>query len=591
MLKFTLRKKLLFFSVILALIPLGIAGRSMIRMTQDEVKSFLNDELIVTADQIAQDIDNFYTNTWLAPLLMMKRVVEDETLGSSEKMSILTNIRDVADIVCLQVSIEGTSSPILITQDKFTSRLSEAGITKTSELLLLTLGEIEAFQKTTTQSVSQSPAWEREGIFNGGPEYIPDVDSWLLSMIIPLKDISGRKATLSARINLDQIREKIENHPFSKNGNIMLVNTRGESIFSRTHTDLNDYEIVRLTKDLLNANIGTTGVSPYIRPSGQKMLAGYTFPSNFEWVVIVEKDALRAYLTVSKMMNSLLMMGIIGLLVAVAGAVIFSTRISRPILEISRVARHVGKGNFEVRVNERKSEDEISELGRQINEMVEGLRQRFELQKFVSDQTIDAIKRSDDGGIRLGGERKVATVLFSDIRGFTTFSEQHEPEVVINMLNTYLRRQAEIVSKHHGDIDKYVGDELVAVFQEKDMVRNAVSCAIKIHQAVKILNRENPEWGHIQVGIGINTGEMIMGAMGSEERMDYTILGDSVNLTARLCSHAGPGETFLSKNSYRHINNRKFLKTIHIVKEDPIQVKGKVERIQIYKVLGMKKRG
>ncbi|RLC12561.1 MAG: hypothetical protein DRI57_17605 [Deltaproteobacteria bacterium] len=589
MLKFTLRKKLLFFSIILTLIPLGFAGRFMIRITQDELKSFVNDELIVTADQIAQDLDSFYTNTWLAPLLMMKRVVEDEMLGSPEKMSILTNIKDVADIVCLQISIEG-ASPILITQDKFTSRLSEAGVTNASDRLTLMPDEIEAFQKKMTVSHSQGPVWEQDGIFSGGPEYIPEADFWLLSMVIPLKNIAGRKATLSARINLDRIKEKIENHPFSKNGNIMLINTRGESIFSRTHTDLNDYEIVRLTKNLLNAKIGTTGVAPYIRLSGQKMLAGYTFPSNFEWVVIVEKDASKAYLTVTKMMSSLLMMGMIGLLIAIVGAVIFSGRISHPILEITRVAQLVGEGNFSVRVSERKSEDEISELGTRINEMVEGLRERFELQKFVSDQTIDAIKRADDGGIRLGGERKVATVLFSDIRGFTAFSEEHEPEEVINMLNTYLRCQAEIVRKFNGDIDKYVGDELVAVFQETDMVRNAVLCAVEIHKKIEKLNKKNQKW-NIQVGIGINTGEMIMGAVGSEERMDYTILGDNVNLTSRLCSHAGPRETILSESSYSHINNTEVMNIVEIIKEEPIQVKGKTERIQIHKVLGIKKKG
>ncbi len=98
MIKLTLRKKLLFFSIILALIPLTIAGSSMIRITQDELKSFLNDELIFTADQLAQEIDNLYAKTWLAPLFMMKRVVESDEFDAQGKVAFLKNIRDISDI-------------------------------------------------------------------------------------------------------------------------------------------------------------------------------------------------------------------------------------------------------------------------------------------------------------------------------------------------------------------------------------------------------------------------------------------------------------------------------------------------------------
>lgn len=592
--KLTLRKKLLFFSVILALIPLCIAGRFMIRMTQDEVKSFLNDELLVTAGQIAREIDSIYTHSWLAPLLMMKRVVENEDLGSSEKMSILSGIGAVSDIVSLQISIEGASQPMLITQDKFTSRLLKAGIPDIPAVLTLAPEQIHAIREHDLSSDLRSSVWEQNGIFTKAPEYIPEVGCWLLSIIIPLKEIAGRKAVLSARISLERIRKKTVDHPFNETGNIMLINSRGEAVFDPDHKDMSDYEIVKITRDLLNAKIGTTGVAPYTRGK-EKMLAGYTFPSNFGWVVIVEKDEKKAYLVVSKMVSSLFMLAMIGLVIATAGAFMFASRISRPIVEIGRVAQQVGSGELDVRVNIRKSHDEISALGAQINQMIEGLNERFQLQKFVSGQTMEAIKQANTGGICLGGERNIATVLFSDIRGFTSFSEKHEPEIVIKMLNTYLRKQAEIVREYNGDIDKYVGDELVAVFQETDMVRNAILCAAEIHRDIKRLNEEQP-WGDIRVGIGINTGEMIMGAMGSEERMDYTILGDNVNLASRLCSHAGPGETVLSKKTYNKIEDRDHLyiqksdKKIRVVirKGEKIEVKGKEKRIQIYRVFSGK---
>jgi adenylate cyclase len=247
-----------------------------------------------------------------------------------------------------------------------------------------------------------------------------------------------------------------------------------------------------------------------------------------------------------------------------------------PIGNIGNVVREVGNGNFLVSTNI-KSKDEIGELGTRINEMIIGLRERFQLEKFVSRQTVDYVKRADEMGVKLGGERKAATVFFSDVRGFTSFSEKVEPEKVVAMLNTILSKQAEIVKKHEGDIDKYVGDELVAVFQGEKMVSNAVCCAIEIQQMMKGVRDLIGD--DIAIGIGINTGEMVMGAMGSEERMDFTVIGDAVNLGARLCSAAGRGQIIVSEYAAKFVMNDD---SISLTKLEPIKVKGKEAAIEIY---------
>ena len=179
--------------------------------------------------------------------------------------------------------------------------------------------------------------------------------------------------------------------------------------------------------------------------------------------------------------------------------------------------------------------------------------------------------------MKLGGERKAATVFFSDVRGFTSFSEKVEPERVVAMLNTILSKQAEIVKKHDGDVDKYVGDELVAVFLGERMVVNGVRCAIEIQQMMSDIRELIGD--DIAVGIGINTGEMVMGAMGSEERMDFTVIGDAVNLGARLCSAAAPGQILLSEYAANFIMNDD---SISLKKLGPIKVKGKEAAIEIY---------
>ena len=118
--------------------------------------------------------------------------------------------------------------------------------------------------------------------------------------------------------------------------------------------------------------------------------------------------------------------------------------------------------------------------------MIKGLQERLHLTKFVSDEALTAVEEADLKGLALGGVRKDATVLFSDIRGFTSMSEKMEPEEVVNMLNTYFDKQTEVVQNFRGDIDKFVGDELMAVFKGETMANQAVDCAVKIQKVMLV---------------------------------------------------------------------------------------------------------
>lgn len=572
MIKFSLRNKLLFFSVILALIPLGIAGRTLITITEDELKSSVNEELSTVAQNLAQEIDELYRDTWHAPLLLMRNAVDNEDLGATEKAALFMNgIKDVPEIVSLQLSAEGVPTPLLlVTQETFVKNLQEAGADPKTVL------------RVSLESISRLMSQER--VSQESLAYVTEADTWLLTMVVPMEHkIFNRSVTLSARINLDRLKNRITSHHFTKRGAITLVDNTGQKILDPKRPNIGDLEIVQAALQLLSSGSRAIGVEPYTKPTGEKMLGAFSFPNNFDWAVIVEENEADAYLAITKMLHSLIIWVLIGFCIATLGAIVFAQRISRPIVRIGKVAQLVGKGDFTVRVSGIKGRDEINELGTRMNEMIEGLHERFQLQKFVSDQTIDAIKGADAQGVRLGGERKRATVFFSDIRGFTDFSEKVEPEVVIEMLNTYLRIQAGIVRDFNGDIDKYVGDELVALFQGENMVQNSVLAATEIHTQTAALNEAHPEW-NVGIGIGINTGELVMGAMGSEERMDYTILGDTVNLGSRLCSQAARGQTLLSEASYGEIEGIEWIQTARL---EPIRVKGKSRPIQVYEIVGV----
>ena len=209
-----------------------------------------------------------------------------------------------------------------------------------------------------------------------------------------------------------------------------------------------------------------------------------------------------------------------------------------PIQRIGEVCRTVAAGVFDQKVAPRGN-DEIGELGRTVNQMVDGLYERFQLSKFVSASTIRSIHGS------AGGSRQAATMLFSDVRGFTAFSADHEPEIVVRHLNLLLDTQTRIVHAHGGDVDKYVGDQVFAIFTGPERELAACRTAIAIQR--EIAREKGGTYGGLSVGIGIDTGDVVMGKIGSETRADFTVIGDRVNTAARLCGAAIAGTVLISE--------------------------------------------
>jgi len=205
--------------------------------------------------------------------------------------------------------------------------------------------------------------------------------------------------------------------------------------------------------------------------------------------------------------------------------------------------------------------------------------------RYVSKQVVDEIL-DDKTKLNLGGEKREITVLFSDIRGFTSMSETMNPERVVSTLNEHFSAMIDIVFKHNGTLDKIVGDQLMIVFgapiTHSDDTQRAVLTAQEMQKVIKKINKKRTgrKEKPVHIGIGINKGDAISGNIGSRERMDYTIIGDTVNLGARLCSAADPDEILISETVYKDVAEMVSCKEL-----DPIKVKGKKEKIPVYRVV------
>ena len=234
-------------------------------------------------------------------------------------------------------------------------------------------------------------------------------------------------------------------------------------------------------------------------------------------------------------------------------------------------------------------EDEMQGVAIVLDDLTEQrrLEQRSQMfQRFLSPAVIERLP-TDPQELSLGGVRQEITSLFADIRGFSSFSRQHSPEQLVEVLNQYLDIGAKSVLDHEGTLDKILGDEVVALFnaplQQRDHVLRAVRAALKMQQEVARLHDRLPLAFRLFYGVGINVGDAVVGFIGTEQQVNYTAIGSSVNLASRLQSAAAPGQILLTATAYRRVE-----RYVEAQRLTPIEVKGFNEPIPVYELLELK---
>lgn len=212
------------------------------------------------------------------------------------------------------------------------------------------------------------------------------------------------------------------------------------------------------------------------------------------------------------------------------------------------------------------------------------------LKRYVSSNVVDLVLEKGHELV-LGGNLCEVTILFADIRGFTRLSEEHGPQEVVDLLNNYFDLIIDVVFRYNGTVDKIVGDEIMVLFGApfpfKDDTLRAVGCAIEMLETLERFNRERQVEGKfpLAVGVGLNRGSVISGNIGSSKHMDYTVIGDAVNLASRLVDHAGESQILITRSVYKELAGSEFL----CRKIESLRVKGKKNPVEIYEVLGKRK--
>ncbi|MES2466502.1 MAG: adenylate/guanylate cyclase domain-containing protein [Verrucomicrobiota bacterium] len=237
---------------------------------------------------------------------------------------------------------------------------------------------------------------------------------------------------------------------------------------------------------------------------------------------------------------------------------LISRRMVHPVRNLVDGTRQIMQGHYDTRVPI-TTHDELATLATSFNEMAAGLKQRQQYRDILFQVSDDDIARQLIETACLGGERREITVLFCDIRDFTATTSGMPPEGVIDLLNEHMTALTEIVHRHHGVVDKFVGDLIMAIFGAPksygDDSGNAAACALEMVTRRDALNQTTAH-PPLLMGIGIASGTAIAGCMGSENRLNYTVLGEPVNLASRLCSSAGPREVIIDPHTAQLLGSR-----------------------------------
>ncbi|MCA9522028.1 MAG: HAMP domain-containing protein, partial [Myxococcales bacterium] len=310
-----------------------------------------------------------------------------------------------------------------------------------------------------------------------------------------------------------------------------------------------------------------------IERDGERYLTAVLPIVELGWGVVVQQRQRDAYAAIRNTWLTGLGAGAGLAVMALILGFIFGGRFSKPVLELARAASQVANGKFDTRVTVTTG-DEIGEMAGAFNQMADDLRTyrekvieetriRTDLSRYLGPDVVEQIVSRRES-LKLGGERRIVTVMFADVVAFTPLAEKVNPERIVGILNELFTFVTEIIFKHGGIIDKFIGDCVMAVFgtptRHDDDPTRCVRAAEEIMQWLAVGNAKwKQELGsELQIAIGVNTGEVIAGNIGSEKRMEYTVIGDAVNIASRLESMAQPGQILISRTTAELLDPEEF---------------------------------
>jgi adenylate cyclase len=340
-----------------------------------------------------------------------------------------------------------------------------------------------------------------------------------------------------------------------------------------------------------NAVRGRKGNGITIDYRDRKVLAVWKYAPDMRWGMVTKIDLEEAFAPIAKLRNISLGVGLVTLVMVVISAIFVARSISNPIRRLTWGTKRVAEGDLSQKI-EISTKNEIGDLAQSFNEMTEGLKERNFIKetfgKYLSEEIRDEVL---SGRIPLDGEFKEVTVMFADLRGFTTMTEVNDPKMIVTVMNSYFESMGEAIQAEGGLILQFLGDEIYAVFgapvSRYDHPLRAFRAALEMSRQLMTLNTHLATQGKptLQHGIGLHTGQVVAANIGSPDRLSYLLVGDTVNLASRLqgLTKEYGVEIILSQETLSHLPEAE-LARVELSDLGPTQVKGKSLAVEIFAV-------
>lgn len=555
------------------------------------VNYFVSDDVRVTAESTnldantrsANSVANSFTTMQSSALLLMDVISNVSTTSYIAQNSSMLYFEHNPDIAAV----------VLLSKENFSYGNYDLRMVNNKFFMKNDLDEsaIEAFIATERTDVEKS--------FTGAVTVLnatPFFDFGMVALIVPWSGVNRVGEAKDVVVIISSSEFLIQTLGRSSTSTSFIINSRGDIL---VHPD---FEAMRL-----NSNVADNPLVHQMREkNAENMQILFKDKDDMEYFGAYQKIALGDMGVITTIPSNLVFenvrnttmrniyLGAAVLFISIVLVWLWALSLSRPIVKLTGATAQIEAGDFNITLKP-KTHDEIGVLTQTFGRMSVGLAERERLQesfsKFVNR---DVAEKAAKGELELGGVTKTCTVFFSDIRSFTAISEKLEPYEVVEFLNEYMTRMVECVGKTHGSVDKYIGDAIMAVWgtpiTSGDPSVDALRCvraALMMRHALREYNvgrGGDDKKPIIRIGCGINTGPVIAGQIGSLQKMEYTVIGDTVNFASRTESLNKPLHTdiLITENTYDLIKN------YVLVEQMPsVTVKGKSEPVRLYAVVNM----
>ena len=546
----SIRLKVVVALVLLAVVPAGAVSMTLTRQYRDSIHLLeAEHQEAVVAEASAKVIERV-------------RRIENDAQAVAQALALAAAKPAGSDAAPESDGLDGVRA-VLATRQAFDAIRFEVPSAKISTVIS---------KQGTSAQAPKSDAPLRKQADERGVAFVVRGAHGLVVVPVPRANPKGALGYVSARVDLEPLQMELKKIALRRleGARIVLADSerRAVALVALPEVQLgSDVSAMPVWSRLpegvpWTAEIGVVGE---LNVAGQPQVAAVRTIAELGWAVASYRSAKVAYATLERLERVLLFSSLAALLGALVVGFLLSSALTRPVLSLASQARLIGKRKYAELDLPQSRGDELGELARSMGAMARDLQTgeeelereaqvRGDLSRFLSRELVDAVV-SGKHALALGGRRTEVTVLFADVVAFTPMAESRDAAQIVTLLNELFTMLSEIVFRHGGMVDKFIGDCIMAVWGATEPCPDHAERALRAAEdMLRFLETTNEDWRarfdvEIRLGIGVNSGEAIVGNVGSDKRMEFTVVGDVVNVAARLEAIARPNQVLLGERT------------------------------------------